>query len=68
MNDTDTLCPITGSYHKYFMFSTKSEFEPVIDSDELLKPDQQLYRRVEYAILNCNCTSVIKKRIIQKWS
>ena len=49
--------------HKFFMFETKSAFEPIIN---LGVGNPQLYERNEYAILACNCSEVKKIRIVEE--
>lgn len=66
MSFEEPVCPVTGSYHKYFVYSTKTDFEPVTDPEICDLSDTQLYKRVEYAILNCNCTSVIRKQVTKQ--
>lgn len=46
--------------HKYFMFKESTVFEPYA---KLKGVDEQLYVKVEYAILACNCGSAIKTKI-----
>lgn len=46
--------------HKYFMAQLKKEFEPVIEDGE----NMGKYYLVEYAYMVCNCTSVVKKRVL----
>lgn len=47
--------------HKYMLVNTKKEFEPV-DPEEV-QGISDLYRMVDYAIMVCYCTDVIKKVI-----
>jgi hypothetical protein len=48
-------CPLFGS-HKFFVFKTYEAFEP-------LHNDVTLYEKVEYAVLGCNCSAVVKMRV-----
>jgi hypothetical protein len=75
------ICPINGDNHRYFVHSTKVEFEPSKTNNqnftakgEGLKDEvlvkmfdylntRQLYERIEYAMLGCNCGSVIKSKV-----
>lgn len=62
------VCPLNGDNHRYFVFKTTSEFVPV-DTDKVVYredypgPVVQLYEKVEYAVLGCNCGSVIKTEV-----
>jgi hypothetical protein len=47
--------------HKFYLFETKSAFEPVDGS-----VGEQYYIRAEYATLFCNCGEAIKTRIKPK--
>lgn len=54
--------------HKYFMFETKTAFVPYkFDSADIVTgidtDNTVLYIREEYAVLACNCGSVIKKML-----
>lgn len=57
------ICPISGDQHRYFIWQTKNEFEPFNGGDP--NTGAQLFVKIEYAILGCNCGSAIKKRIKQ---
>lgn len=62
---TDNLCANSDSGdHRYFVFKTFEVFEPV-NSDDVMEAKEQIprqfYEKVEYAVLGCNCGSVIKK-------
>lgn len=55
-------CPLNSYGHKFFVFQVRADFEPVI----IPNPDNvQLYQRVEYAITNCNCGEVRRKKVVQ---
>lgn len=66
-----TACPSTGDMHRYFIFKTEVVFEPwapvMSDLEKALLPDMPalLFVKKEYAILGCNCGSVIKKVVKQ---
>lgn len=45
--------------HRYFPFEKMITFERTLENDDL--PD--LYERIEYVIMTCNCGKVIKRRI-----
>lgn len=70
MTDTDT-CPLNEVGHKYFIFKTAEIFEPLgLDTGDGTKvpakfSDKPVYVKTEYAILGCNCGSVIKKEVKQ---
>lgn len=49
-----------GTQHRFFIFETKVAFEKF---DSSAHPDNDLYERIEYAILGCNCGEVIKRKI-----
>ena len=56
MND-DHIC-------KFFIFQVRTEYEPVVDIDlETTGKQGKFYEKVEYAILGCNCGSVIKTKV-----
>lgn len=62
-------CPINGDNHKYFLFKTVSVFE-VVSIYDIINPDMQnysptevLYKKVEYAIMNCQCGSVVREKV-----
>lgn len=59
-------CTFTRGEHKYYIFSTKSDFEPVTDLEIIDITTDQLYRRIEYAVISCNCGSVLRKRVRQQ--
>lgn len=59
----EDLCPITGQAHRYFIFKTFEGYEPTMTL-ELDKPTTDLaYYKREFAILGCNCGSVIKIKV-----
>jgi hypothetical protein len=62
MTQSKDLCPLnmTGD-HRYFIFKTVEVFEP-IPKEEIADPTpgRQLYEKIEYALLGCNCGSSIK--------
>lgn len=71
-----TVCPTTGDFHRYFIFETKNGYEPIqvevvtgvkagILSREGTTELRTLYEKVEYAVLGCNCGSVIKQKVKQ---
>ena len=56
--------------HKFFIFQVKADFEPLpvemvdVDNDgKYTNVNKDLYRRVEYATLGCNCSEVIKRKV-----
>ena len=61
--------------HKYFIHEVRTAFEPVVPPVEPITDEaatvceyikaHDLYERVEYAVLGCNCGSVIKQRVKQ---
>lgn len=73
------FCFYTGDQHKYFVFKTVEIYElhKIIDgSDPDVNPkdigvildfvrNNNLYVKKEYAILGCNCGSVIRKEVKQ---
>jgi hypothetical protein len=81
MSDIDTstkyedFCPLTGQFHRYFLFKTFETYERYkvidgtnIDSDAARHilafiGSHELYEKKEYAVLSCNCSSVIKQEI-----
>jgi hypothetical protein len=48
-------CPLFGS-HKFFIAKTYDVYEPVVTH-------KNLYEKVEYAVLGCNCSAVVKMRV-----
>lgn len=61
MNNThneDDTCSLNDYGHKYFIYKTIEVFEPFNT-----KTVEHLYIKKEYAMLGCNCGSVIKKEI-----
>lgn len=46
--------------HRYYFQTTKKEFLPV---DPEKHNEEDLYKMVEFAILMCNCTDVIKVKV-----
>lgn len=48
-------CPNTGQQHKYFIFKTFEMYE--------LVDGVSGYVKKEYAILGCNCSSVIRQEV-----
>lgn len=75
--DDDDSCPLTGGAHKYFIFKTMDWYEPFSFSVEFMENYSeafmelfdnvdQYYIKKEYAILGCNCGSVIRKEVIKK--
>lgn len=63
------LCPNTNGEHRYFVFKTVEVFEiyepNASDLEKAIMPElpAQLYVKKEYAILGCNCGSVIKTEV-----
>jgi hypothetical protein len=67
-------CPLFGS-HKFFVFKTYEAFEPykfsTLNVGSMLDVDfwegvdnlPTLYEKVEYAVLGCNCSAVVKMRV-----
>jgi hypothetical protein len=45
--------------HKFFLFETKAAFEPI----DLGTGHDDIYQRIEYAIMACNCGEVIKRKV-----
>lgn len=74
MSDNKDLCPINASGdHRYFVFKTSEVFELLdmshiseLESALMPKLPSQLYVKKEYAILGCNCGSVIKTEVKNK--
>lgn len=65
MSDTQDLCPSTDNgNHRYFIFKVVEVFEPYTFKNGDNNPN--LYEKVEYALLGCNCSSVIKQKVKQK--
>lgn len=68
---TDADCPLNPAGHKYFTYAIKTDYEPMeytIDSNsvavaEFIDHLPELFRKVEYAILSCNCSSVLRVRV-----
>lgn len=55
-----------GGTHRFFLFETKSVFEPVTDIGDIVGLDtKDLYHRVDYAVLSCACGYAIKRRVIE---
>lgn len=52
--------------HRYFIFKTQIEYDPISDDDLNGTKYGQLYEKVETATLGCNCGSVIKSIVEQK--
>lgn len=50
--------------HRYFIFKTYDSYVPQ-DPERTSQSDVTitLYQKIEYAILGCNCGSVIKKEV-----
>lgn len=46
--------------HKWFMFKESTVFEPYAKTK---KDEEQLYVKVDYATLACNCGNAIRVRI-----
>lgn len=59
---TNDDCPSTDNgNHRYFIFKTFEHYETVPKSEVTdLQPGRQLYERREYAIIGCNCGSVMR--------
>jgi hypothetical protein len=61
----DDYCPFSGQEHKYFIFKTFEMYEPA--TGYIYAPEDKdhrtLYDKKEYAVLGCNCGSVIRKEI-----
>jgi hypothetical protein len=55
-------CPLNDGNHRYFLFKTYEVFEPVLNQGSLYG-GEQIYEKVEYAILGCNCSSVVKTKV-----
>jgi hypothetical protein len=50
--------------HRYFIFKTYDSYEPVVDIDlEATGKQGKFYQKIEYAVLGCNCGSVIKMKV-----
>lgn len=47
--------------HRYFIFKTFEAFEPTVVG----QGGVQLYEKTEYAVLGCNCGSVVKEEVKQ---
>lgn len=62
--ENEDICPINNDRHRYFIFKTYDVFEPV----NLGTGHDNIYEKVEYAVLGCNCSSVIRKRVKELWS
>jgi hypothetical protein len=67
MTDSKNLCPIsdTGN-HRYFIFKAVEVFEPLqvsLAADGPADLKHTFYEKVEYALLGCNCGSVIKQKV-----
>lgn len=72
---TDADCPLNPLGHKYFLFQTKTDYELmeyIIDDGitartvaqhEFVKRLPPLYQKIEYAILSCNCSAVVRVRV-----
>lgn len=53
-------CPVTGTTHKYYPAKTYEELVPTpLMSDEY----PETYEKRQYAILNCQCSSVVVQRV-----
>lgn len=52
--------------HRYFIFKTFETYEAIPEQADEPYLGHQLYIRVEYAILGCNCGNTIKERIKQR--
>lgn len=67
MNDGEDVqddCPLNPQYgHKYFIFQVRDAYELTnqVDMDENFAGN--LYRKMEYAVLGCNCGSIMKKAV-----
>lgn len=77
MTQTQDLCPLnTSGDHRYFIFKTVEVFELYKGSYDGLPIDAtgqrdgklgtNLYEKIEYGLLGCNCGSVIKSRVKQQ--
>lgn len=62
MTTSTTPCPLNSGDHRYFLFKSYEAFEPVINQGSL-NGNNQIYEKVEYAILGCNCSSVVKTKV-----
>jgi hypothetical protein len=70
MTQEKDLCPLnTSGDHRYFIFKSIEVFVPfktpenwaAWDTDKFV----QLYQRIEYATMGCNCGSAIKTEVKQ---
>lgn len=49
--------------HRYFIFKTYVGYDPITDEEYLGGKWGTVYKQQEYAILGCNCGSVIKMEV-----
>jgi len=54
--------PASNHDHKFFLFETRQAFEP-FQFETNIQHTPQLYQRIEYAVLSCNCGEVIKRKV-----
>lgn len=72
MAQNKDLCPNTNGEHRYFVFKTQEVFVPfkldvsILEQALIPKLPAELYVKKEYAILGCNCGSVIKTEVEQR--
>lgn len=69
MQSNKDLCPVYGENHKFFIFKTTEVFERIEVHNWLentpLEGDE-IYKKVEYALMGCNCGAAIKTEVQQK--
>lgn len=59
IEDKDLSCPAFGIHRYYLAGKTYTDFTPTDTYDD----DGQLYKRIEYAVISCQCGSVIRKEV-----
>lgn len=57
-----TVCASSGDMHRYFIFKTEVAYEKC-GAMAIRGLMRDVFEKVEYAILGCNCGSVIKERV-----
>lgn len=62
MSTTD--CPLNEAGHRYFIYKTFEVYEPLYsDTYAMQDSPAQLYEKVEYAVMGCNCSATVKRKI-----
>lgn len=58
------IAPDDDHDHRYFIFKTFETYE-LFEAKANPWTNKQLYEKVEYAVLGCNCGSVVRQKVLQ---